>query len=786
MDLPVESALPALLDALRARGAAVLEAPPGAGKTTRVPLALLEAGVVAGRVLVLEPRRLAARAAAERMAATLGEPVGATVGYRMRGEGRPGRRIEVLTEGVLTRMLQDDPSLPGVGALLFDEVHERSLLADLGLALALEARAALRPDLLLLAMSATLDARPFADLMGAPVVRAEGRGFPVEIRWLPRPSALRLEAAVAAGVREALRETGGDVLAFLPGEGEIRRAEALLGGCGAGVLPLHSTLPPAAQRRALAPGRGRKVVLATSIAETSLTIPGVTAVVDGGRARRPRFDPGTGMAALVTERVTRAEAAQRAGRAGRTTPGVCWRLWTRGEEGGLLPFPPPEILVADLAPLALELAIWASDWGSAQPPLLTPPPAAALGGARELLRSLGALDGAGVTAEGRAMARLGLHPRLAHMLLRAGRGAAPLAALLAEGVRPTGGADLSGALESPPAEARDRLRREARRLARLAPDRPAPSPGAMAALAYPDRVALRREGEAPRFLLSGGRGAALAPGDPLGAARLLVATDLDGRGEEARVRAALPLAESDLRGALGDRVVVVEEALWDARAGRVRARRQERLGALVLSERPWEAPPEAAAAALLDGLRLLGLPPSEAARRLQGRLAAARRADPSLPDLSDEALLADGQALLPWLGGARTADDLRRLDPLPLLRARLSRAEWARVDALAPEAIETPLGRRAPIDYAGEPTAEARLQELFGLDRHPLAGGRPLRLSLLSPGGRPVAVTADLPGFWRGAYGEVRKEMRGRYPRHPWPEAPWQAAPTTRAKPRGT
>jgi ATP-dependent helicase HrpB len=539
--LPIEAALPALLAALRERGMAVLQAPPGAGKTTRVPLALLPE--VEGRILMLEPRRLAARAAAERMAETLGEAVGATVGYRMRGESRPGRRIEVLTEGILARMLHEAPDLPGVGAVLFDEFHERSLAADLGLALALEARAALRPDLRLLVMSATLDAGPVAAFMGdAPVVTAEGRAFPVDVSWLPRPaSGPALEALVAEAVLEALAEPG-DVLAFLPGEAEIRRTAARLAGrlpADAVIRPLYGALPAVEQRAALAPG-GRKVVLATSIAETSLTIPGVRHVVDGGRARRSRFDPGTGMAALITERVTRAEAAQRAGRAGREGPGTCRRLWTRGEEGALLPFPPPEIAVADLAPLALDLALWGGDVA-----FLTPPPAPALARARALLEGLGALEEGRATAHGRAMAALALHPRLAHMMLRAGRAAAPLAAVLSEGERPPpGSSDLRGALEAPRPEARDRLRREGQRLARLVPDR-APLPlGAMAALAYPDRVAQRRAGEASRFLLSGGRGAVTAPHEPLGAEAFLVVTDIDGAGEEARVRAALPVMEA--------------------------------------------------------------------------------------------------------------------------------------------------------------------------------------------------------------------------------------------------
>ena len=788
--LPIDAVLPDLLAALARDGQAVLQAPSGAGKTTRVPLALLAAGTP-GRIVMLEPRRLATRAAAERMAQTLGEPVGQTVGYRMRGESRvsPTTRIEVLTEGILTRMIQDAPDLPGIGALLFDEFHERSLAADLGLALAIESRAALRPDLRLLVMSATLDAQPVADLLGAPVVTAEGRAFPVDLRWLPRPLGdTRIETATAAAIREALEQTDGDVLAFLPGEAEIRRTESLLQNLSAiAVRPLYSALPAPAQRLALEPAATRKVVLATSIAETSLTIPGVRAVVDAGRARRSRFDPGSGMSALVTERVTRAEATQRTGRAGRVAPGTCWRLWTRGEEGGLQPFPPPEIVAADLAPLALDLALWGSD----DLPFLTPPPAGAMAEARRLLTDLGALQDGRITSHGQEMAALAVHPRLAHMLLRAGKPAAALAAILSEGERPPpGSADLSPLLEGRlRPESRDRVRRETQRLARLAPDRPAIDPGAMAALAYPDRIALRRPGEAPRFLLSGGRGAVASPGDPLGAERLLVVTDLDGAGEDARISAALPLSEFELRQVLPDRIRTVEEAAWSHREARVLARRQERLGSLVLSDRPWDAaPPEAIARAMLDGARSLGLRLSPAVERFRARVALARSAGGDLPDLSDDALMDSlDDWLPPWLDGLRTEADWRRLDLLPPLRAMLTHAQAQEIDRLVPGSFTTPLGRHVPIDYATDgPAIEVRLQEMLGVTSHPMAAGKPIRVTLLSPGQKPIAVVSDLPGFWRGSYPEVRKEMRGRYPRHPWPENPWEAEPTLRAKPRGS
>lgn len=798
-DLPIDAAIPDLREALAAHGRAVLVAPPGAGKTTRVPLALLD--LVPGRIVMLEPRRLAARAAAERMAATLGEPVGGTVGYRIRGEAVPGARIEVVTEGIMTRMIQSDPELAGIGCVVFDEFHERSLNADLGLALVWEARAALRPDLAVLVMSATLDAEPVAALLDdAPVVRSLGRAFPVETRWLdrPLPAGARLVPEAARLIAQAARETeAGTILAFLPGEGEIRRVAALL-KVDAEVLPLFGAMDFVAQRAALAPpGARRRIVLATAIAETSLTIPGVTVVVDAGRARRARFDPGSAMSRLVTERVSRAEADQRRGRAGRVAPGVCYRLWARAEEGALPAFAPPEMLTADLAGLALELAVWGGAEGLA---FLTPPPEAALAEARALLAGLGALDGVGrITAHGRAMAALPLHPRLAHMLLTAGRGAATLAAALAErdpirgapadlGLRLTAIRDPRGYADRHPWPADrallERIRAEAKRLARLVPVGPPMSPAAMAALAYPDRIGLRRKGEAPRFVLSGGKGAVLAEGDPLGAERLIVATDLDGDAREARVRIGVALHEDELRDLYGDRIETVEAVTWSRREGRVLARRQERLGALVLSDRALDAPDaDAVARAAWDGLVELGLPWTPAARRLRARIALV----PGMPDVSDAALLAGSDWLLPYLGRARTAADLRALDLTEPLKALIGWDGQRRLDEAAPAAFTTPLGRRIPIDYDAEtPTIEARLQELFGVTRHPMAGGRPLRITLLSPGQKPIAVTTDLPGFWAGGYAEVRKDMRGRYPRHPWPEDPTEADPTLRAKPRGT
>ena len=846
VELPVSHVLAQLAEALALRGMAVLQAPPGAGKTTVVPLELLARGVVAGRILMLEPRRLAARASAERMAETLGEPVGRTVGYRIRGEAKVSRetRIEVVTEGILTRMIQADPELSGVGLVIFDEFHERSLNADLGLALCLEVRGALREDLKLLVMSATLDAGPVAALMGdAPVVTSEGRAYPVETRWLPKPAdaSMRLEALVAGAVRAALEDTEGGMLVFLPGEGEIRRVEGMLAGLpGVAVRPLFGAMDFAAQRAALGPAEGRKVVLATSIAETSLTLPDIRVVVDAGRARRARFDPNSGMSRLVTERVTKAEAEQRRGRAGRVAEGVCYRLWTKGEEGGLAPYPPAEIEVADLAGLALELALW----GGAELPFLTPPPAGPLAEARSLLTGLGALDDRGhITAHGRVLAGLPLHPRLGHMLAVAGPGAAVLAALLAERDPLRGaGPDLAlrvQAVARPGPEADrgvvERVRAEAKRLAAaaqgLASGREltgsAPSPALppagggrhpdatfapqrtgrassfpketvtggtdytlaeMAALAYPDRIGLRRKGEAPRWVLSGGKGAAMAAGLPLSGARLILATDLDGDSREATVRQAVAISEAEVRGLYADRIGWVEVCEWSRREGRVVSRRQERLGAVVLDDRHWDAPPEAVARAALEGVRALGLPWSPAARRLRARARLAK--GEGWPGVEDVELLATAEDwLLPHLAGVKTEADIRGFDLVPALQGLLGWDRLAEMDRLVPGSFETPLGRKIPIDYEGEvPAIEVRLQEMFGVTVHPVVGAArmPVRVTLLSPAQRPVQVTTDLPRFWATSYADVRKDMRGAYPRHPWPEDPTVAEPTLRAKPRGT
>src|SRR6056297_1438078 len=810
--LPIHDAVPDLLAALRGRGRAVLQAPPGAGKTTVVPLEMLQAGLCAGRIVMLEPRRLAARAAAERMAQTLGEEVGHTVGYRIRGEVKASKttRIEVVTEGILTRMIQSDPDLPGVGAVIFDEFHERSLNADLGLALCLEVASALREDLVLLAMSATLDAGPVGRLMGdVPVITSEGRSFPVETRWLdrPRPKRERFEEGVADLVDRAVAETEGGVLVFLPGEGEIRRVEALLRdrlppACH--IRPLFGAMAFAAQRAAIAPcPEGRKIVLATAIAETSLTIQDIRVVVDGGRARRARFDPGSGMSRLVTERVTRAEATQRAGRAGRVAEGVCYRLWTRGEEGALAPFPPPEIVAADLAGLALELVLW----GAAPDdlPFLTPPNPGSYAGARTLLEMLGALDRRGlITDHGRALAALPLHPRLAHMLAVAGPGAAPMAALLADRDPLERGApvDLSlrlSAIRDPRAYAErhphpagrgavERIRAEAKRLARRSRTTETGMTDAeCAALAYPDRIGLRRKGDAPRYVLSGGKGAVMPEGDPMSGARLIVATDLDGDPREARIRQAMQIPESAVRALFSDQIAWVEICAWDKRERRVAARSQECFGQIVLDDRIWkDAPDDQVALAMLDGVRDLGLNWTDAARRFAARVELVRDQDDTLPDMREPALIASlDEWLLPHISGVKTAQAWKNFDMLDALRARLAWDQMQRVEAAAPAHFTTPLGRRIPIDYSGDmPEISLRLQEMFGQTTHPVVGKTALRVTLLSPAGRPVQTTLDLPGFWANSYAEVRKEMRGRYPKHPWPEDPTQADPTLRPKRR--
>ncbi|HEU4558946.1 MAG TPA: ATP-dependent helicase HrpB [Longimicrobium sp.] len=825
--LPIEAVLPALAAALRAGTSAVLQAAPGAGKTTVVPLALLDQPWLEGRkIVMLEPRRLAARAAAHRMAQLLGERVGDTVGFRIRMETRvgPATRIEVVTEGVLTRMLQHDPALEGVGLVIFDEFHERSLHADLGLALTLQSRSVLRDDLRVLVMSATLDGGPIAVLLGAAeVITSEGRAFPVETRWLPRKPEGRMEAVAARAIRSALDSKEGDVLVFLPGAGEIRRVEEMLAADGlplnTRVMPLFGNLPQPAQDEAIrsSPPGHRKVVLATSIAETSLTIEGVRVVVDSGLMRVPRFSPRTGMTRLETVTVSRASADQRRGRAGRLGPGICLRLWTEAEDAALQPFRPPEILEADLAPLALELA----SWGVADPSelqWLDPPPAAAFAQARELLAELGALDAAGaVTPHGRRMAALPLHPRLAHMLLRAkemrlGATACDLAALLAErdilrgegrapdadvrlrlaALRRERGAGYSvdhAALHRVTAEAKD-LRRH---LGASALDADDDAAGVLLAFAYPDRIAQRRPGGGARYLLRNGRGAAFPEPQSLSEQPYLVAAELDDAGREGRILIAAPVELAEIERHFADQVATDESVAWDDAAGAVRARRVERLGALVLHEAPLaDADPEQIAGALVDAVRREGigsLPWSKAAAQLRERIGFLHTHDPSFPDVSDSAL-AEGmhQWLGPHLYGMRKMDEVRRIDLVPVLEGMLSWEQRRLLDDWAPTHSAVPSGSRIPVDYSdpAAPVLAVRLQEVFGWTETPrIAGGRvPLTLHLLSPAHRPVQVTRDLASFWRAGYFDVKKDLKGRYPKHYWPDDPLVAEATARAKPR--
>ncbi len=793
----------------------MLVAPPGAGKTTVVPLALMgEPWVRGGRILVLEPRRLAARAAAERMASTLGEPAGETVGYRVRMASKVSARtrVEIVTEGVFTRMILDDPSLDGVAAVLLDEFHERSLDADLGLAFALQSQAILRPDLKLVVMSATLDAAPVARLMDdAPVIESQGRMFPIDTRYLGRDPRQGLDEQVARVVLRALAEEDGSLLVFLPGQGEIRRVERLLGerlrNPAVDVEPLYGALDFALQARAIAPapeGR-RKVVLATSIAETSLTIQGVRVVIDGGLSRVPRFDPSSGLVRLETQRVTRAAADQRRGRAGRTEPGVCYRLWDEAETRALTPFGRPEILETDLSGLALDLA----RWGARDPSelaFLDPPPATAFREARALLERLQALDAEGaLTPHGRALAGLPLPPRLGHMLVKgaeagaAGRAAA-LAVVLTE--RGLGGQDvdlrrrLEGLARDRSPRARD-ARTLAERWARAAGGRRAGAGEVDEALllaeAFPERIAKAR-GKAGEYLLASGRGVFLEPTDSLARETWLAVGELGGGAARDRILLAAPLDAAARRAAFADRIASEEEIETDA-GGRLRGKRRLRLGALTIEERPLDKLPEGVMArVLLDQVRQQGLsalPWTAAAQSLRARVGFLRGLQPDAwPDLSDQALLDRAEDwLLPLLDHRPS---LKAVDLGALTAALEAMVGWEamrKLETEAPERWTTPAGSRHAIDYAAEggPRLEARVQELYGLARHPtLAGGRdPLTLALTSPAHRPIQVTKDLPGFWKGSWKEVRIEMKGRYPRHVWPEDPAAAPPTTRAKPRG-
>ncbi|HUN39778.1 MAG TPA: ATP-dependent helicase HrpB [Acetobacteraceae bacterium] len=800
-NLPVTEALPALRDHLVGGGNAVLVAPPGAGKTTLVPLDLLHAPWRAGgKILVLEPRRLATRAAAARMASLLGEPVGRTVGYRTRLDAAVSSetRVEVVTEGLLVRRLQSDPGLDGIAAVILDEVHERSLESDLALAFCLDLQAALRPELRLLAMSATADGARLAGLMRAEIVESAGKMFPLTVHHATRDiqHPRDLPEALARAVRKALAEHEGDVLAFLPGMAEIRRAGAALTGSGILILPLHGELPPEAQDRALRPAETRRVVLATSIAETSLTVPGVRIVVDGGFRRTPRLDPSTGLSRLTTLRISRAAAEQRAGRAGREGPGVAIRLWTTAQHRGLPAYDRPEVLEAELSSLVLDCAAWGA--APADLPFQDAPPAGAVAAARALLAELGALDpDSRITETGRRMAALGAHPRLAAILLAAETPAemalaADLAALLEERDplrAPEAPADIAlrlaaitdgdsradrGAL----ARIRQGARQYARRLGLAVEVRPDGDPGKLLAAGFPDRIAQRR-GEPGSFRLSGGGGARLPRNDKLANAGLLVAAALELKGSS-RIRLAAELHPDALPPILGERVTETVERGFDPASGAVLSRRRRRLGALVLTDRTVPADSSATAEALAraaaaDGLA--ALPWTDAARQFQARVAMMRALEPDSgwPDLSDAALAA---GVTDWLAshliGMTRLADLARLDLAGLLRGLLPWALAARLDRDLPRELALPNGR-ASIDYtASPPIAAARAQAFFGLKETPvLASGRVLlRLSLLSPAGRPVAVTSDLAGFWHGPWADVRRDMRGRYPKHNWPELP--------------
>lgn len=834
MPLPIEPVLPDLRSALAARTEAVLQAPPGAGKTTLVPLALKDEDWLDGRrIVMLEPRRLAARAAARRMAHLLSEHVGQTVGYRVRLDTQVSRetRIEVVTEGVLTRFLQDDPSLEGIGLLIFDEFHERSLHADLGLTLSLESRTIFRPDLRLLVMSATLESTAVARLLGnAPVITSEGRSYPVETHYLNRRPEARIEDVAARTVRKALaEEPAGDVLVFLPGAGEIRRTEERLADCGADVYPLYGNLPQSEQDRAIEPspaGR-RKVVLSTDIAETSLTIEGVRVVVDSGLMRVPRFSPRSGMTQLATIAVSKASADQRRGRAGRLGPGICYRLWTELDQHHLDPHSPPEIAQADLAPLVLELA----RWGVADPSELRwmdPPPPASFGQARDLLQHLGAIDPDGaITDHGRDMADLGLHPRLAHLVLSGitlglGSLACDVAALLGERDIFRAGGGVSNADLRLRVQALHDLRapgraefsyargfqvnvgaaRHALKLAdhwkhrlglRETPQRSGDieATGLLLAFAYPDRIAQRKSGLEGRFRMRSGRSAALPEPQLLSDADFLVVADLDGRGGESRIFLAAPVSLHELETHFGRHIEVVQRVEWED--GVVRAREQHQLGALILKDAPLRDPdPEKLADALVKAIReeeMRILPWTKSARQLQERLVFLHGSDPDFPDASDDALkngLEDW--LKPHLYGMKRAEDLQKLDLTQILLNLLTWDRRRELDERAPTHLEVPSGSRIPIDYSdpSAPVLAVRLQEMFGLTETPrIDRGRiPLTLHLLSPAHRPVQVTQDLESFWRDTYFDVRKDMRGRYPKHYWPENPLEAEPTNRAKPR--
>jgi ATP-dependent helicase HrpB len=811
MTLPIHEVLPKLLAALEARNSAVLVAPPGAGKTTGVPPALLDSSWLKNRkIIVLSPRRLAARAAATRMAQMLGEPVGETVGYRVRLESKISARtrIEVVTEGVLTRMLLDAPDLPDVGAILFDEIHERSLDGDTALALALDVQGALREDLRLLPMSATLDgARVSALLEGAPVIESQGRMFPVETHYLGRDARGYLDAQMAAAVRLALQQQNGNILCFLPGQAEILRTAEKLQGIAAQVHTLYGAMDVRDQQRAIEPPPPgvRKVVLATSIAETSLTIEGVRVVIDSGMARRPRYEPGSGMTRLVTQRASQASAEQRRGRAGRLEPGVCYRLWDEAETRGLIPFDPPEILQADLTDLALTLALW----GTRDPDSLRwldAPPRAAWAQAVRTLNDIDALDAqAAITAHGKQLAKLPLHPRLAHAIQVAsthgyGGTAAQVAALISEAGVGGKDVDLTHRLErfarenSPRAKA---LHAQAARWAKLAGAKSdygdSVDAGKALALAYPERVA-RARGPRGHFLMKSGRAAVVDETDALAKANWLAIGEVTGSATNSRILSAAPLSESEIRTLFATHIETLDEMKVDGPNGTVTARRVGKLGALTLSDvylaKPSAAQCEAALLAHINAKGLSALPWQDHHKHWQARVMFAHRLFPDVwPNVSDDALAKDAAWIAPYLAGKMRLVDISSDDVQHALDALLG-AQNRQLAVFAPARLDTPAGSSHAIDYAavGGPAVELRVQELFGLKHHPTIanGAVPLTLVLLSPGHKPIQTTKDLPGFWRGSWSAVKAEMKGRYPKHLWPDDPSSATATTRAKPRGT
>ncbi len=801
MNLPIHAVLPDLLEALSTASNAVLIAPPGAGKTTAVAPALLNQPWCTGQILLLSPRRLAARAAAERMADLAGENVGNTIGYATRLDSKQSAapRILVITEGIFVTLIQADPDLPGVSAVLFDEVHERSLDSDFGLALALDAQEGLRPDLRIVAMSATLDGGRFAALLGdAPVIESDGNSHPLILRHIGRKAEARIEDDMAAAIRRALAEEEGDILAFLPGVGEIERTAERLGGITAAVHCLHGSLDPAVQRAAIRKGTTRKIILATSIAETSLTIDGVRIVIDSGLARRPRYDRAAGVARLVTERVSQAAATQRAGRAARQAPGVAYRLWEEAATAGLLRFDPPEILEADLSELTLDCALW----GVTEPATLhwlDPPPIAAIAEARQRLRTLGALDdGAHATPHGKAMARLPLPPRLAHMIIVAGElgfahDAADVAVLIGERGLGGSGVDLEGRLarwrrESGPRA--DTARRLAKRWAHLRPSQTLPpresGVSLSIALAYPDRIARRRDATGEHWASVGGRGFKLDPTDPLAKSEWLAVADIQGAASGARILSAAEITWGEIESLYADRIETSTKVEFDAATGGVKTETGKQLGAIMLSKgQNGLAKPEAISAALVEGVRCHGLgmlPWSQATEHLRTRAEFA-----GIDGLSDADLIATLEEwLTPVVLGKRKLSEIDASFLDQALKGLIGWQSQQDIERLAPPSFRSPAGTSHMIDYAAEagPTVELRVQALFGLSTHPCVGANqvPLVLSLTSPPGRPIQTTRDLPGFWRGSWADVAKDMRGRYPRHNWPDDPAQATASLKTK----